>query len=58
MNYCEIPLKILKAEELVGGEDKMDQILAEIFRNSNQPELSYQEFLDACGLTKEDLNLD
>ena len=58
MNYCEIPLKILKAEELVGGEDKMDQILAEIFKNSSQPELSYQEFLDACGLTKEDLNLD
>lgn len=58
LNYCVMPLKILKAEELVGGEEKMDQILAGLFMNSYQPELSYQKFLKACGLTKEDLNLD
>ena len=25
--YCEMPLKILKAEQLVGGEEAMDRIL-------------------------------
>lgn len=29
--YCEMPLKILKAEELVGGEEAMDRILHDLF---------------------------
>lgn len=58
--YCEMPLKILKAETLVGGEEAMDQILNTLFNREldwNYPYLTYQEFLDACQLTEEDLNL-
>ena len=59
--YCEMPLKILKAEELVGGEEAMDQILNSLFNRELDPMypyLTYQEFLDSCGLTEEDLSLD
>ena len=59
--YCEMPLKILKAEQLVGGEEAMDQILNSLFNrelDTMYPYLTYQEFLDACGLTEEDLSLD
>ena len=59
--YCEMPLKILKAEQLVGGEEAMDQILNSLFNRELDPMypyLTYQEFLDACGLTEEDLSLD
>lgn len=59
--YCEMPLKILKAEQLVGGEDAMDKILHELFNREldpYNPYLTYQNFLDACGLGEEDLNLD
>lgn len=31
--YNKVPLQILKAEKLVGGEDKMDEILAGLFRS-------------------------
>lgn len=58
--YCEMPLKILKAEALVGGEETLDQILQDLFNrelNPMYPYLTYQEFLDACGLTEEDLDL-
>ena len=58
--YCEMPLKILKAEALVGGEEAMDQILNGLFNRELDPMypyLTYQEFLNACGLTEEDLNL-
>lgn len=59
--YSEMPLKILKAEKLVGGEETMDQILSGLFERELNPEypyLTYQEFLDACHLTEEDLNLE
>lgn len=58
--YCEMPLKILKAETLVGGEESMDAILRSLFvreLNYEYPYLSYQDFLDACSLTEEDLEL-
>ena len=58
--YCEMPLKILKAEGLVGGETAMDRILRELFNRELDPAapyLTYQSFLDACGLREEDLNL-
>ena len=58
--YCEMPLKILKAERLAGGEEAMGRILNGLFNRELDPAypyLTYQEFLDACGLTKEDLNL-
>ncbi|HIR27296.1 MAG TPA: hypothetical protein IAB84_04915 [Candidatus Choladousia intestinigallinarum] len=59
--YCEMPLKILKAEELAGGEEAMDQILYELFNREldpTYPYLTYEDFLEACGLKEEDLNLD
>ena len=59
--YCEMPLKILKAEQLVGGEEAMDKILNELLNREldpYNPYLTYQNFLDACGLGEEDLNLD
>ena len=59
--YCEMPLKIQKAEHLVGGEEAMDQILSTLFKREldpTYPYLTYQDFLDACGLTEEDLYLE
>lgn len=59
--YCEMPLKILKAEKLVGGEEAMDRILAGLFTgetNPSYPYLTWQDFLQACNLTEEDLNLE
>lgn len=59
--YCEMSLKILKAEQLVGGEDAFDQILNRLFNRELDPMypyLTYQDFLNACGLAEEDLNLD
>lgn len=61
LKYCQMPLKILKAAELVGGEDKMEEIMKELFITENlknAPYLGYDDFLAACGLTKEALNLD
>ena len=59
-HYSEMPLKILKAEQLVGGEAAMDRILHDLFNREIDyayPYLTYQDFLDACGLTEEDLDL-
>ena len=59
-HYSEMPLKILKAEQLVGGEAAMDQILHDLFNREidyTYPYLTYQEFLDACHLTEEELDL-
>ncbi len=58
--YCEMPLRILKAESLVGGGAAMDEILQSLFASEDNefpPFLSFQDFLDACGLTKEDIAL-
>jgi len=59
--YSRMPLMILKAEQLVGGEEKMDVILRSVqkeFANNgfNRP-FTYKDFLDACGLREEDLIL-
>ncbi|MCR5249476.1 MAG: hypothetical protein K6E50_02585 [Lachnospiraceae bacterium] len=59
--YDEMPLKLLKAEELVGGEEAFDEILYELFNRELDPEnpfLTYADFLDACGLREEDLDLE
>ena len=48
-------------EELVGGETAMDRILHALFNRELDPMypyLTYQDFLNACGLAEEDLNLD
>lgn len=61
-NYKRMPLMLLKAEELLGGEEQMDAVLKQIFSDynekENQYEFTYKEFLDYCGLTEEDLKLD
>ena len=44
----------------MGGEAAMDQILCSLFNRELDPMypyLTYEEFLSACGLTEEDLNL-
>ena len=59
--YSEMPLKLLKAEQLVGGEEAMDQVLRDLFNREIDPiypYLTYDEFLSACALTEEDLNLE
>ena len=59
--YSEMPLKILRAERLVGGEEAMDKILYGLFNRELDPMypyLTYEEFLSACALTEEDLNLE
>lgn len=64
--YKRMPLMILKAEELVGGEEKMDEILGKMFsdyftdffQKDEQRKVTYKEFLDYCGLTEEDLSHD
>lgn len=60
LRYSVMPLKILKAEQLVGGEEAMDQILHDLFNREldwTYPYLTYPEFLDYCGLIEEDLSL-
>jgi hypothetical protein len=59
--YRRMPLKLLKAAELIGGEDKLDKIMSNLFQTEeteNPPYLGYNDFLKACGLTKEALELD
>lgn len=56
--YSKLPLQILEASELVGGEDKMDKILANLYENSSKEKISWQDFLDACNLKEEDLNIE
>jgi hypothetical protein len=56
--YCLMPLQIHKAAELVGGEEAMDEILTKLSRSNQGNQLTYQEFLNACGLTEEVLDLE
>ena len=58
--YSEMPLKIWKAEQLLGGEEAMDQVLYRLFNREldpMNPYLTYEDFLNACGLTEEELEL-
>lgn len=60
--YQRMPLMILKAEELVGGEDEMDEILRQMYmareEYNYENDFRYADFLRCCGLTEEDLNLE
>ncbi len=60
--YRRMPLMLLKAEDLLGGEEQMDAVLKQIFSDYNEKRdqygFTYKEFLDYCGLTEEDLKLD
>lgn len=44
-NYNKIPLQILKATELVGGEDNMDKILAKLYNSVPKTEQRTTEFV-------------
>jgi hypothetical protein len=56
-----MPLMILRAEELVGGEEIFDKILQGIQKNNEDfgwhNPFTFMNFLEACGLQKEDLKL-
>jgi hypothetical protein len=58
--YCRMPLMILKAEQLVGGEEKMDEILQRIQREyvRDGNHFTFEHFLEYCGLKEEDLLLE
>lgn len=59
--YAKAPLQVLKAEQLVGGEEKMDQILQNLFQNGGTempPFVTWQDFLDACDVTEDQLVLE
>ena len=56
--YSKMPLEILKAKELVGGEDNMDKILAKLYEKAKIQAISWQDFLDECNLKEEDLNIE
>lgn len=59
--YQRMPLMILKAEKLVGGEDKMDEILRQMYAERDQyqeNDFYFTDFLNYLGLTEEDLNLE
>jgi hypothetical protein len=55
--YSKMPLQILKASELVGGEEKMDKILSTLYDKTKTQRISWQDFLDACNLKEGDLNV-
>jgi hypothetical protein len=54
-----MPLMILKAERLVGGEERMDEILREVQKEyaATGIDFTYQDFLKYCGLNEKDLIL-
>ena len=62
--YSRMPLMLLKAEEKLGGEEAMDEVLRQLYENGsfNQWDGSegqtMQDFLDIAGLTKEDIEID
>ncbi len=56
--YVKIPIQLLKAEKLLGGEDEMDRVLKKLFENGGvemPPYITWQDFLDESGLVEEDL---
>jgi hypothetical protein len=60
LKYNLMPLKLIKAEELVGGEKKFDDILHKIFQKtlySLADYITYDDFLYFCNLSAEDLNI-
>ena len=56
--YGKAPLQVKQAEILVGGEAAMDAILQTLFQQGGTempPYVNWQDFLDACGLTEDQL---
>ncbi len=48
---------IKRAEELVGGQENMDAILSKLYLEGGvtPPYITFDDFLNACGLTREDI---
>jgi len=55
LKYSYMPLLIHRAAELVGGDEAIDGILFALAQSNNYENMTFQEFLDACGLAMEDL---
>ncbi|HEX3077168.1 MAG TPA: M1 family aminopeptidase, partial [Lachnospiraceae bacterium] len=56
--YDMMPYMLLKAEQLVGGEDAFLSSLKEISQKYRQKELTYEDFLRELGIEKEELQID
>ena len=61
--YCRMPLMLLKAQEKLGGEKAMDDVLKRFYEQGGafgtvENPATFQDFLDAAGLTKEDMTID
>ena len=61
--YCRMPLMLLKAEEKLGGEKAMDEVLKKLYENGGpfgnaENPTTFQDFLDVSGLTEEDLEIE
>ncbi len=62
--YNRMPLMLLKAEEKLGGEEAMDEVLRQLYENGSGNEWdgsegqTMQDFLDLAGLTEEDIKID
>ena len=59
--YAVMPLLLLQAEQLLGGEEAMDAVLSQLFANGGQQMpgyLTWQDFLQVSGLTEEVFDLD
>lgn len=57
--HAVMALKIYKATQLI-GEGKMDAILTDLYKNGGKefpPFVTWHDFLNACGLTEEELSL-
>ena len=59
--YCRMPLMLLKAEQIL-GEEKMDAVIQELYARRNEYYMNggcctFEDFLNAAGLEKEDLEL-
>lgn len=58
--HAGMALRIYKAAQLI-GEDKMDSVLEGLYHNGGTecpPFITWHDFLNACGLTEEELNID
>lgn len=63
--YSRLPLMLLKAEQLLGGEEEMDALLSRIYKREIEYKLSngetaysFADFLEDSGLKEEDLHVD
>ncbi len=59
--YSLMPLQIYKAAGLAGGEERMDAILAGLYKNGGEtmpPFITYGDFLKACGVSAKELDLE